>query len=193
MKPYFKESFDYVNSFNNVPESVFNKLYDEAKHVKLKSNVKLLRQGKIPEKLYLIVKGVVRAYLVLDNGKEVTTRLFNPYMFFASFKALLNRKPSRIIYETLTDCEILELDFNVFSELSKKHLEVMGLYAKVLEDTIIRSEARFIELSSTDATKRYLQLRKRIPDLDNIIPQYQIAACIGITPVQLSRIRAKLN
>ncbi|WAC02589.1 Crp/Fnr family transcriptional regulator [Lacinutrix neustonica] len=168
-------------------------MYEAAEYRKLEPGDKLLSQGKIPNKIYLILKGVVRAYLILENGKEVTTRLFNPYMFFASIKALLNKKPSSIIYEALTESEVLELDFTTFSNLCHNHLDVMGLYAKVLEDTIIRSEARFIEFSSSDATKRYLDLRKRINNLDNLIPQYQIAASIGITPVQLSRIRAKLN
>jgi CRP-like cAMP-binding protein len=193
MKPYFKESFNYVNTFTTVTEPVFNILYEAAVYRKLKPGETLLKQGKVPNKIYLMTKGIVRAYLVLENGKEITTRLFNPNMFFASFKALLNKKPSRIIYEALTESEVLELDFNTLSNISHSHLEVMNLYAKVLEDIIIRGEARFIALSSTDATKRYLDLRKRIPNLDNSIPQYQIASSIGVTPVQLSRIRAKLN
>ncbi|MGB6268061.1 MAG: hypothetical protein WBF67_03545 [Olleya sp.] len=44
-----------------------------------------------------------------------------------------------------------------------------------------------------NAKGRYLKLREKIPNIDNLIPQYQIAAYLSITPVQLSRIRAFIN
>ena len=44
-----------------------------------------------------------------------------------------------------------------------------------------------------DATQRYLKLCKKIPDIESLIPQYQIASYLGITPVQLSRIRKKMK
>jgi hypothetical protein len=44
-----------------------------------------------------------------------------------------------------------------------------------------------------NATESYIKLRKQIPDIDSLIPQYQIASYLSISPVQLSRIRKKLN
>ena len=54
-------------------------------------------------------------------------------------------------------------------------------------------EERSLELMSMDATERYLKLRERIPHIDDLIPQFQIASFLSITPVQLSRIRKNLN
>ena len=54
-------------------------------------------------------------------------------------------------------------------------------------------ERRSLELMSLNATERYLNLRKRIPNIDELIPQFQIASFLNITPVQLSRVRKKLN
>jgi hypothetical protein len=48
------------------------------------------------------------------------------------------------------------------------------------------------ELLTLNATGRYLKLQKRIPNIDNMINQYHIASNLGITPIQLSRIRKKL-
>jgi len=33
-----------------------------------------------------------------------------------------------------------------------------------------------------DATQRYLKLRTQIPNIDDLIPQYQIASYLSITP-----------
>ncbi|MBL4904660.1 MAG: hypothetical protein JKZ00_01235 [Flavobacteriaceae bacterium] len=53
-------------------------------------------------------------------------------------------------------------------------------------------EKRITELSTLDATARYLKLKNDIPDIDNLIQQYHIAAYLNITPVQLSRIRKEI-
>ncbi|AUC81290.1 Crp/Fnr family transcriptional regulator [Lacinutrix sp. Bg11-31] len=192
MKPYYKEAFDFINTFQPVPVSVYNTLYNIASYKEIKQGEKLLDLGVVPQKIYFITKGVIRSYILLSNGKEITTTLYNPLMFFASFRALLKEEPTNLIYVALTDCHVFEIDYDTFYDLCKKDINLMTLYSKFLEYLILRSEARFVELSSKEAKERYLLLRERIPNLDNIIPQYQIAAALGITPVQLSRVRAKL-
>ena len=49
-----------------------------------------------------------------------------------------------------------------------------------------------LDVLSKDARTRYLELRNLIPQIDNLIPQYQIASFLNITPVQLSRIRSEI-
>ena len=77
--------------------------------------------------------------------------------------------------------------------LCNKSLELNSLYAKVLEAVYTKYEKRLVELISLDAKSRYLALRRQIPDVDSIIPQYHIASFLGITAVQLSRIRKKID
>lgn len=192
MKNYFKEAYDYVNSFHPLTEAVYKELYDSATITTLKTGEKLLNEGDVPEKIFFIAEGVMRAYQVLDSGKELTSDLHHPFSFFGSLKALLQKKPSKIIYQALTDCFVYELDFEKFKNLCNDDLEMNILYCNLLEYLLLRSERRFAELSHKDATQRYLALREEIDNLDNRIPQYQIASALGITPVQLSRIRAKL-
>ncbi|WP_055445819.1 Crp/Fnr family transcriptional regulator [Lacinutrix mariniflava] len=192
MKPYYKEAFDFINTFQPVPKPVYDTLYKIASYKEIKQGEKLLDLGVVPQKIYFIASGVIRSYILLTSGKEVTTALYNPLMFFASFRALLKKEPTNLIFEALTDCHVFEIDFGVFYNLCKKDINLMTLYSKFLGYLILRSEARFIEMSSNDAKERYLLLRERIPNLDNTIAQYQIASSLGITPVQLSRIRAKL-
>jgi len=62
-----------------------------------------------------------------------------------------------------------------------------------LEQVFISYEERNLDLMTLNATESYIKLRKQIPDIDSLIPQYQIASYLSISPVQLSRIRKKLN
>ena len=80
-----------------------------------------------------------------------------------------------------------------FKKLCKKDINISNLYAKVLEYTFIAYEDRNLDLMILSGTKRYLKLRRQIPEIDELIPQYQIASYLNITPVQLSRIRKSLQ
>ncbi len=193
MNDYYKESFDFVNSFHPIPESTFKQIYEFSRLKRFGPNEKLIDLGDTPQKIYLIVKGVIRSYVILDNGKEITQSIFVPKMFFTSFKALIKRMPSNSIYETISECCIFEVDYALFTKLCKSDLQVMTLYTKYLEYIIFDESDKYIEIVSFNAKERYLSLRNRIPDIDNLMPQYHIASYLGVSPVQLSRIRSKLN
>jgi len=45
------------------------------------------------------------------------------------------------------------------------------------------------DLATLDAKERYYKFMREKPDLINRVPQYYIAAYLGITPQSLSRIR----
>lgn len=58
---------------------------------------------------------------------------------------------------------------------------------------MIDKEQREISLVMENATERYLTLLKKHPNIDHRIPQLHIAAHLGITPTQLSRIKKSLK
>jgi len=193
MKPYYTEGLNFTEEFHSLSDEIYNKLYESAKIKQLKANDIIIKQGDIPQKIYFLAEGVLRSYFILDNGKEVTTSLFHPFCICTSFKALLKQQASNFIIEALTDGLVFEIEYAFFHELCHNNFELMTVYSKFLEYIVLKNEDRYVELSHKNATERYIALQERIPNLDNIIPQYQIASSLGITPVQLSRIRAKLK
>lgn len=192
MKDYYNEAFGFINSIHPISESIFKKVYELSEFKQFENKTKIVNLGEVPHKLYFLSKGVLRSYAILENGKELTKTLYTPMTFFTSLKALLAQKESNLIYETLSDCDVFQIDYLAFDELCKNNLELMTFYSKLLEFLFIRVEEKYMEILALSASSRYLSLRKRIPNIDNLIPQYQIAASLGITPVQLSRIRANL-
>ena len=62
----------------------------------------------------------------------------------------------------------------------------------ILEQEWIKKEQHEIRMVTNDATTNYIIFREEFPGLENLIPQYHISSYLGITPVQLSRIRAQL-
>ena len=174
---------------NDVSESSFQKFYNITNHTTLPKNHKIVRLGQVPTNFYVLKKGVIRSYIIDEKGKEYTKTLFTPITTSGNLGALIKKKPSNLIYECLTDCEIIECPYYTFYELSKKNHDLAIFHYKVLQNIYIREEAKILELSMLSATQRYEELRSKQPNIDNMINQYHIASFLNITPVQLSRIR----
>lgn len=64
---------------------------------------------------------------------------------------------------------------------------------KFAETEFLQTEERLISLLFTTASERYRELLKDNPDLLQRMPLECLASYLGITPVSLSRIRAKLK
>ena len=140
----------------------------------------------------MLVEGLMRVYLPMESGKEFNKNFFMPMSFVGSYSALIKNEPSKLIYETLTECKVYEIDFNELVKLCKLDIVISNLYNRIVEQVFIKYEERHLQLISLDAKQRYLELRTQIPDIDLLIPQYHIASYLSITPVQLSRIRKSL-
>ena len=179
----------FVYNFHNVSENSFQEFYQITENKTLLKNHKIVKIGQIPVNFYILKKGIIRSYIIDEKGKEHTKTIFTPVGTSGNLGALIKKKPSKLIYECLTECDVLECDYESFHYLSRKHHDLSIFHYKVLENIYLREEAKILELSMLSATQRYENLRKSHRGIDNLINQYHIASFLNITPVQLSRIR----
>ena len=187
-------NFVFLNSFAQIDETTFKKLQKITSYKILKKNEIIAKENEIPSpKVYMLVSGIMRAYINAESGKQYNKKLFAPKSFVGPLTAIITKKPSKLTYETLTECKVIEANFDAFLDMCKTDIKLSNFYNRILELLFIEYERRNIELMSLNATQRYLNLRRRIPNIDDLIPQFQIASFLNITPVQLSRVRKKLN
>ena len=182
-------NFDYLRSRFNISEDTFNVLQGLSHRRILKTGEKTVQQGGVSTKIHFLVSGLMRAIVTSETGKQFTKNIYSPISFVAPFSSMLKNEPSLLCYEALTDCKVFEIDFKEFIELTKTDIRISNLYNRVLEYLYIVYEQKHLEYISLNATERYKILKKRIPNIDNLIAQYHIASYLNITPVQLSRIR----
>lgn len=192
MKPD-ESHINFLNSFNNVSDETIENILKIADLKTVKAGTQIVKIGELPFKVYMLISGIIRCFLITESGKEFNKSFYLPFSFIAPMTALIEKKPSLLIFETLNDCELYEVDFYKLMDLCKKNESLNLLYARILESVYARYEKRLVDLISLDAKDRYLELKKQIPNVGEIIPQYHIASYLGITPVQLSRIRKKIE
>jgi CRP-like cAMP-binding protein len=186
-------NFDFLNSIENISEETFAELVKITEFKRIPAGTQIIKSEEIPSKIYLLLSGVVRCYLTTESGKEYNKSFYLPSSFLASLTALIKKKPSLFVFEALSDCKVYEIDYSKLMVLCKHNVSLKNLHIKVLEKVYFYYEKRLVDLISLDATDRYLELKNQIPNIDEIISQYHIASYLGISPVQLSRIRKKLK
>lgn len=151
----------------------------------------LVNAGDISAKFFVLKNGLLRNYIVNSKGKEFTRKIYTP-ITTAGSTSLFTKEPSDSILECLIDSEILVGDFNAFIKSTEEHHDLSLFYNRVIENIFLRTEKKVYDLSILNATERYLKLKKEIPNIENLIPQYQIASYLNVSAVQLSRIRREI-
>jgi CRP-like cAMP-binding protein len=185
-------SFEFLNSVGDIPEDLFRELESISEFKRVKAGHQVVKFNEVPTKVYLLVSGIIRCYLSTESGKEYNKSFYFPTSFMGPLTALVKKQPSRFVFETISECELYEVDYAKLMQLYNKSTVLKRFYSKVLEMVYMQYEKRLVDLISLDATERYLELRKEHPNIDRLISQYHIASYLGITPVQLSRIRKKI-
>lgn len=183
---------DFINSIEETPESSIEKLLALISYKELKKGDSIAKLGEMPSDVYVLKSGVIRSYFTDEKGREYIKHLFTPIRAAGALGALILNKPSRLSYDCLSDCKLYTINFNEFKKLTREDKAISNLYSTILEYIFLTLESKIYDLSVLNATERYLKLKKQIPDIENLIPQYHIASYLNITPVQLSRIRREI-
>lgn len=186
-------NIEYLNSFANISEEMITELKKISVHKKIDAGTELVKLNEVPTKLYMLLSGLIRCYLSTESGKNFNKSFYLPLSFVGALTALLQKEPSKFVFEALEDSEVYEIDFDKFMNLCQNNQEINTMYSRILEGVYTKYEKRLVDLISLNATDRYLELKKQIPNVDKLIHQYHIASFLGITAVQLSRIRKKID
>lgn len=154
----------------------------------------IINYGEPNSKFYFLISGIVGSFVKTKKNDLFIRTLYAGGSPFAPLTTLIKKKTnSDANYICLSECEVFEGDFDIFLELKENNQELEFIYKKFLEEVYLRSEKRIDELSLLSCTERYIKLNVEIPDIISILPQYQIANYLNISPVQLSRIRKKIS
>lgn len=183
--------FRTISNVYKVPEETLISIQKNLELKRFSKKELFIKEGEYQKKFFFLTSGIARAYIVDENGKEFTRSLFTPPTAMASIKALKTEAESKVNFDCLTDCEMYVGDYDEFIKLTQTNIKISNLYSKMLEKAYLKIEERVYELT-LNAQEKYLNLKKRIPEIENLIPQYQIATYLNITNVQLSRIRKKM-
>jgi CRP-like cAMP-binding protein len=183
--PILKSKF---NSLAPIPESEWNHLLSLLTPMKFKKGDHILHAGDETDSMYIITKGLTRSYYIDFNGKEFNKIFLAENDIASAYVELLNKIPSRLNIQALESTEVLVIKFKDVKALYERDHCWDRVGRKVAENFFVLKEQREYEFLLLDAESRYKNFLTDYSHIKDRIPQYQIAAYLGITPVSLSRV-----
>ena len=149
-----------------------------------KKKTLLMKAGEANTKHYYVEKGLLRLYIIDQNGKE-----FN--ILFARERQWIGDlgTPAETPYfiETVENSTVFSISEQNFSVLYDRYINL----ARYIRKSYVFLQKRFVSILSKTAEENYEELERDHPELIQRLPQYHISSYLGVTPVFLSKILAK--
>lgn len=164
-------------------------LLSHLEQVSLPKGYHLFREGRTGTQLYIIERGIARAFSVRDN-KEITFWFGTEGDIAISYYSYVANKPGYETVELLEDSILYTISQENLQQLFSTNIEIANWGRKLAEYELIRTERDFMIQQSLPAAVRYQQLLEQNPQLIRRVQLGYIASYLGITQVTLSRIRA---
>lgn len=182
---------DYFLEVTDIPTDSLKALFALFTPKSIEKDHYYAKHGQKAKKLAFLDKGLMRAFYHNEQGEEYNKLFFKGPAIVAGYASLITKQPGIINIQALTACDILEANFEDIVALYPQHPSIETLNRKIAENFFVEKEKREMSLIMNDASERYALFQREFPTLENDIPLYHIASYLGITPTQLSRIRAQ--
>jgi len=158
--------------------------------IDVEPKTKLLSEGEIADKLFIIEKGGVR--MGFDkNQKDFTLQFFFENEMLTDVESLFCQTPSTYFIETIEHCTIYYLTKENLDSMSDKVPEIANITRNILMARLIYYANHLNGYISESPEERFNNLIEKRPFIFMRAPQRHIASYLGITNVSLSRIKGR--
>jgi len=180
--------------YGPVPESEWERSRSiQVESIKFKIGQHFVKIGDVPNRMAFIISGIFRVYYNTEQGDERILVFRGENRFLSAYRSVQEDEPSWYGIQALEPSFLICIHLKEYKRLMAESSCWRDVTRKYVEDLFIEKEQRERELFSLDVTTRYLNFKKRYPDVEGRVSQYHIASYLGITPQALSRIRKRLH
>jgi CRP-like cAMP-binding protein len=156
--------------------------------VRIEKGNHFLEEGQVSQYLGFIESGIGMHYRIFD-GVEIPSDFTVENEWLGHLNSFTNGTPSELNIKLLEDTRMLRLSAEGFQRVFEFQPKFMLLKNYYTERSFLKTTRHTADLAMLAAKQRYYKFLEERPDLVNRVPQYYIAAYLGIKPQSLSRIR----
>ncbi|OYQ48225.1 hypothetical protein CHU92_00820 [Flavobacterium cyanobacteriorum] len=159
---------------------------------KFRKNQYVMQQHDTARYEIFVVRGMLRTFIVDNKGTEHVLQ-FSPEDWWAGdLYSFFSGNPTSYSIDCLEHSEVLLITKEGLGLLYEQVPKMYAYFCKLYTNSIAAHNRRIASTLCQTAPERYLDFRKRYPDIEQRIPNRHIASFLGITPQSLSRIRKQL-
>jgi CRP-like cAMP-binding protein len=150
-------------------------------------------QGVPHPYLYVVRRGLLKLVYLSDSGDDWIKSFIAEGQFFASLAALAPGGSTSFLAEAIEDSELEQFDYRDLAPRAHTSLPWQRMLSQALMIYGTRKEARERELLTLSPTDRYRAFLRHSPGVAERVLQRDLARHLGVTPVSLSRLKARVK
>ncbi|VVT28751.1 Crp/Fnr family transcriptional regulator [Hoeflea sp. EC-HK425] len=162
------------------------------RHLERETGEHLFRQGDEVSSLFLVNRGLLKAYYLSGDGKENIKSFILQGDVIGSLASCHGGASCTFSLICLEPSELIRFSFTELSAAIRSDAELSAETVDFLLGFGMKKEMREYELLCLSAEERYRRLLQATPQLFERVTQNEIARYLGVTPVGLSRIKKRV-
>ena len=187
-----KELIEYIEKSISLSDEIANDLKAIIIHRNVEKGEIILQENSSRKIQIFVVSGCLRAFYKTENGKDHTLQFATKNWWISDYMTLFNTEKSLLSIESLSHSKIIIIEQSQLEELFSKYPE-FGLVNRMnLQNRIAAQQKRIFGLLTLTAKEKYEKFITDYEVFEKVIPNYQIASFLGITPESLSRVRKEI-
>lgn len=182
--------FDFIEQYMPLTEEEKKAIIDLDIIRSFKKGTVLVEEGDMIKGGYLVIKGCLRSYHMVD-GEEKTTAFYTETVPIAPVFGGDDSRAAHFVScveDSIVTVGSPETEKETFEKFPRFEKLCLIIAEQLLENNL----ASFADFKNSSPEQRYINLLKNRPNLLQRVPQHQIASFLGITPQSLSRIRKRV-
>jgi CRP-like cAMP-binding protein len=181
----------FFNAIHPIPADALELIDKETFPTFIQKGKYLLKPGHTGVFIFLILKGVMRAF-IKESGKEITTWINEENEIVGSIRSLGLHIPSDEYLQAIEDCHLISIPYKLVEYLYDKYPEANIIGRKILEESYRDAEERAYISRIPSAEKKYKRFIETRSQLINRVSLKYIASYLGMTLETLSRVRSRM-
>jgi len=180
---------DVFNRFKYLKISDIASLFKYTTSKTFKKGELIAKEGEYCDSVFLILKGIIRTYVLAPDSIDRTTRLAKENQFITCAASFIHGKESTEFLEAVEDCKVIAFKTREINELSLENIRILRFLNEGLKEAFAEVVERVEFFAVLTPEQRYKKIMQESPELIQRVPQKFLASYIGVTTVSLSRIR----
>ena len=153
----------------------------------------ILQEGEIAHYHCFVEKGLLRAYMLRENGDEHIIRFAPEHYWIGDQISMRTGEPNKFYFDAIEDSEVLMWSKDDFNEFLRTMPKLKEWSENLLSKSASVSYQRIFTTIGFTAEEKYHQYITNNPALAKRIPLQMLASYLGVTRETLSRVRKKMG
>ena len=148
----------------------------------------LIQAGNKVDSEFFVVEGLLKSYLINEEGKEHIVTFAPENWWVSDFQAYFSQAKASLNVDCIEDCWVLELSLENRNKLCSEFHSIEHFFRIKANLGYAALQRRILSLLEKDAKERFEQFSMLYPKLMQRLPKTTLASYLGVSRETLSRI-----